>query len=380
MKKIAVILVSLLIAFSFAACGEKTENDGVVKLYDFEQSGIRAVGMNRNFGKIELNELSDYVSSGNRSLALTPMGTDTVQPFMFLPLKSDLLGFDYSDATKITEVRFSVYAQRDAQLLVGLYFSNEAELKGSGETFSVSDGWNELVYSPDYSLIDIQYNLKACNGIYFQFQRPSDTTLPDKFFLDDVRLVLSETAVVYDNLIVLNKTATYFEITDFERAYQQLVFVPHLSANAPAPLLETVIAADYDVVAPSGNKVLRIVTYPKSDTSITWSQINMSNRLIDALELSRYWAEPENYELKFEIYQNCDREMMLEVNAYYAGTAMDWGAVVTKKGEWVTFSASLANFTNFLRNPERFAFGWRDYADGGESEYFFDNFRIEKIS
>lgn len=382
MKKFIALLLCLMCVLPAAACSDGKENDdGLTLVYDFE-STIRPVGMNSTFGKINLNSDKNFVANGNRSLKVNPIGTSSIKPYMLLPFIGETLGGDYSDATMLDEVHLKINAPKDMDMYMGLYFSTQGELRSPSKTITLREGWNDITYTPEYSLLAISYDLKDSIGIFLQFDQYKEEETPD-VYIDDVKVKLREEPATYENLITLKKTADYIEICDFEKVYQSVVFTPRLLNNAvPMPVVEVVNAADYGLTAPSGKKVLRLEIYPKTTSDTSWTQMYLSKAVLDAVGIKALADETDNYAFMCDLYQKEGNALLLEVNAYSGKKAMDWAGVTSKKGEWVTMNKPLGqlNAKGFVSDPSEFAFAWLDLKSGAPvGEYFIDNIRIEKI-
>lgn len=355
----------------------------VKPLYTFEE-GLFNVRMPFYFGRIDLNKDKEYVYAGEKSIKLSP-GTDMSNPYMYLPLESNLLGFSYTDILKIKSYKFAVYAEENVSIGVGLYFDKKADYRGPEQSFTLSAGWNEITYTPQYSIMDMQYTVTDCKGLYLMFY---DQEEMPTVYLDDVKIVLSETAISPEKLTILKRTDTYFEICDFENAYQHLMVTTQVG-QAKAPSIGIVKAADYNLKAPSGNKVLRVELFDKegSTNSYSWVKWGFVPALIEEINLGQFKGHLDEYVLKFETYRDFELtgatlENLIEINAYYNGYgSMDWnGATIVEKGVWQTDLIPLSNLKNFIDNQYGFQFALIERGGVGSRVYYFDNFRIEKIA
>lgn len=376
---------------TFAACGDNNdvgnneENNKVTILYDFDEKGAASVRMNIQFGKITVNEDAAYVKSGKKSLKLSPSST-TLDPFMYFPMESTLLSFSKTNLNKIAEFDFDVYADKATTINVGMVFSNQGDLKSAPTQFKLSEGWNAVSYKPDYSVIKIQYDLADFKGIYVG--TPGKQENPPTLYIDNLGIVESNADIKQDNLIVLKQTSDYFEICDFEKSYQNLVFVSTGTGNVTS--LDVVKAADYNIPEISGKKCLRVELHESSDSGRSWTQIGMVPALVEAVNFSQFDGHLDEYEFKFNVYREFEANLaangqfdtLVEINAYYnSKNAMDWsGITVTEKGVWMEFSAPLTTFPNFVKDANTsFYLAFMDKHAVGSYVYYFDNFRIEKI-
>lgn len=390
MKGIQKIIVFLLVAFmtiSFVGCndqGEKNDSEPqneTVVLYDFEQ-GLFNVRMNASFGKITLNKDGNYVSGGKQSAKLEP--SKNLDPFMYLPMESTLLGFSYLDLKKIGTISFRIYSTGKAVLNVGLYFSDDASMKSAPTQYEIREGWNTIEYKPQYSVIMIQYELEDFKGVFIGLKGKSDN--PPTMYLDDVSIIKTDATIEVENLIVLKQTTEYFEICDFEKAYQNIVFVS--SGTGYAKSVDVVDEETTKVKPSSGKKMLRIELGEQSGSGTSWTQVFMVPALLQAINFKQFQGHLSEYSFKFDVYRDFDEhfaengqfDTLVEVNAYYnAYGSMDWsGITLTQKGVWMEYSAPLTTYGNFVDNPYSFSVAFMNKKLPGSYVYYFDNFRIEK--
>ena len=385
MKKIiaAIIAVILLCAVPTGCAKQKQgTSDEVVQVYSFEKT-IKPVCMHKQFGALNLNDDPEYVSEGKQSLKISPSCTIADYNYIYLPFLSEYLGFDYTDASKVKRVTADIYAESAAVIKMGMYFSEQAELKGEANVFNLKAGWNEVSFELRHAIIAIQYDITECYGVYLI----CDTAMSDQgvsIYLDDLSIVRGDIEEEAELGIFLDSTADYFELADFEHAYQQMLVTSETQlGGAPLASVSVVKTADYGITAPSGERALRIVTFPKSEgvtNPSTWTQIFFSDKWLQVLNPKRF-TDLDKYHLKLSIYQQDDVKIGFEFNFYTLSGGMSWDQVVTKKGEWVEYDAPLSKFTAFFDDPGRFGFAWLDWdAKYGDSAVFYlDNVRIERV-
>lgn len=386
-KKVIVFFLVTFMAFSFVGCDDQgsegdpaNQNESIV-LYDFEK-GLFNVRMNSSFGKITLNKDENYVSGGKQSAKLEP--SKNLDPFMYLPMESTLLGFSYIDIKKIGTISFKVYSTGKATLNVGLYFSDDASMKNAPTQYELQEGWNTIVYKPQCSVIMIQYKLEDFKGLFIGLKGKSDNF--PTLYLDDVSIVKTDVTIEPENLIVLKQTTEYFEICDFEKAYQNIVFVS--TGKGYAKSVEVVDEATTGVKPSSGKKMLKVELGEQTGNGTSWTQVAMVPALLQVINFKQFKGHLSEYSLKFDAYRDFDEhfaengqfDTLVEVNAYYdANGSMDWGGVtLTEKGVWMEYSAPLTNYEHFVDNQDSFFVAFMDKKLPGSYVYYFDNFRIEK--
>ncbi|MBQ9481293.1 MAG: hypothetical protein IJU84_03940 [Clostridia bacterium] len=359
---------------------QKTETTAV--LYDFE-AGLFNVRMPIYFGTITLNRNTEYVRSGEKSMKLCP-GNGMADPYMYLPLESTLLGFSYTDIMKIYGYRLSIYSESVCEINLGLYFDKMANTRSPEQKFALNAGWNEIEYIPQYAVVELQYDVTMCKGIYIMFK--TQETMPT-IYVDDVKIILSDVSVSPEKLLILKRTETSFEVCDFENAYQHLMIKPtNYNSAGILPAVSVVRAADCGLTAPSGEKVLKVELFDHDTTSFSWTKVEFVPALIEEINFKQFVGHLDEYVLKFDTYRDFELvgstyENLVEINAYYNGYgAMDWaGTTLTEQGVWQETAISLTSLENFINSQYSFQLGFMERRGNGSRVYYFDNFRIEKV-
>lgn len=382
MKRIIALLMALLMIFSVSGCKNKDaeENaDGYYTVYDFEK-GIQGVRMvsdhGRSFGKITINEDQDFVKSGKRSIKLEP-SNKIAEPYMFLPFKSDFIENEaFAEVDKIIDVALSVYATEETTVGIGLYFTDRAEDKSVSTTYKLKEGWNELVYVNELPLILMQYEAKAFKGIYFRYE--DSESLP-VLYIDDVKAKMSKESMPVYDMTSPKITNDYYEISDFELTYQHATFNT-TSMSAYLPEISVVDAEDEGLVAPSGERILKVVTAEGATGPASWTSLWFSANTMKSIKWELFASDLSSYEFKFDLYQKSAKNIYIEVDLYGANVPSPYMAVsVTRtKDEWVSVSVNMSEFEQFVSKPEIIRFVWQDVGDAGHIIYL-DNIRIEKV-
>lgn len=382
MKRIIALLMMLLIVFSVSGCTDKdtVENsDGYFTVYDFEKGiqGVRMVSdISRSFGKITVNEDKEFVKSGKRSIKLEPCNK-IAQPYMFLPFKSDFIeNENFSQVDKIINVNLSVYATEKTTVGIGMYFTDRAEDKSVATVYNLNEGWNELTYVNELPLVLLQYEVKAFKGIYFRYE--DEKSLP-VVYLDDVKAQMSKAALPVYDMSSPKITNDYYEISDFELTYQHAIFSA-TSMSAYLPEVSTVNAQDEGLTAPSGKRILKIVTAENATGPATWTSLWLTGKTMQNIRWDLFASDLENYEFKFDLYQKSEKQIYMEVDLYGDNVAPPYAAVnVTSiKDKWVSVSVNMIAFESFVSKPGVLRFVWQDVGDAGHIIYL-DNIRIEKV-
>ena len=207
MKKVWIFFLGLMmlaaIALGAVACnkGEEEETGTRVVLYDFEQT-ILPVGMFQDFGALDINEDADYVHGGARSLELRPASDGETEPLMYFPFESSVLGFDYKNGDRISEVRFWCYAPKQMTVQAGLYFTADAGKRGVSSEIALEQGWNEAVYTLDHASLALVNDLSATYGFYLIFTADTVPASENvKLYVDDLSILVQDEDIEYEVVI-----------------------------------------------------------------------------------------------------------------------------------------------------------------------------------
>ena len=207
MQKTKILWICALFAvvslFAAVGCAKKPFDGSIPEavLCDFEQwaPDFQTLRVRNEFGSVDVNTTADYVKSGKQSAALTVVGSDqNMMPYFFVNTTSALFDYDYSDFSKIDSVRAWFYnpSQTEEKLYVGLIteiVSVEQDNLQKFDTFTLSSGWNEIVYRPDMNYIISavgQSKYDGIKGVYFMFDNPhaSNKAEGKRFYVDDITL------------------------------------------------------------------------------------------------------------------------------------------------------------------------------------------------
>ena len=206
MKKVWIFFLGLMmlaaIALGAVACNKGEEETGTrVVLYDFEQT-ILPVGMFQDFGALDINEDADYVHGGARSLELRPASDGETEPLMYFPFESSVLGFDYKNGDRISEVRFWCYAPKQMTVQAGLYFTADVGKRGVSSEIALEQGWNEAVYTLDHPSLALVNDLSATYGFYLNFTADTVPASENvKLYVDDLSILVQDEDIEYTVVI-----------------------------------------------------------------------------------------------------------------------------------------------------------------------------------
>ena len=140
MKKKFVLLAGLLTlsccAAGFTACGggETTDpdaalkEDGLVNGFENWTPDLQTALIYNDFGKVSLNTDKQYVTEGERSARLDPLGgryASSAAPIVMFSLKSDTYGFDYADLVYADYLSFDIYNAQDEDETIYAGFASD---------------------------------------------------------------------------------------------------------------------------------------------------------------------------------------------------------------------------------------------------------------
>lgn len=258
-RKFLAVLIALLAmcSLAFVACNKSNGADGGndgqianenrVVLADFEQwaPDFQIMRLMESFGAVDVNADENFVKSGKQSAKLYVTGSEVSadNPYIYLPTKSEYLGFDYTDFRKVETVTAQVYSCAEESITVEMGvvvaingIKDKDVQRAYSKTYTLSAGWNELVYTPDISYIATMAGFETFDGVkgvYFAFPKSGATIKADAdiYYLDDVIINYGDTektiekvtlskddaATVYKAGNAITKLLdTAMPITDFE--------------------------------------------------------------------------------------------------------------------------------------------------------------------
>ena len=397
MKKKYCVLACLLslvcCAAGFAGCGGEPapdpdaalKEDVMVNGFEDWTPDLQTALIFNDFGKVSLNTDKTYVTQGERSARLDPLGGAYVSssaPIVMFSLKSDTYGFDYADLSYADYLSFDIYNAQSEDKTIYAGFAGEVtsvtSISRVGEKeFVLKPGWNTCQLEVEASLISIMGDLTEVPGIYFRFESAGSANVVDegenktpRYYLDNMWLIKKPDKSESDFTMELREN----EIADFERIWQEYMFT-----NDNPGLVEVVDADEFGLTAPSGDKVLHVQF--DGTSSQNWLQMEISSELLNRTALFGMSSDvAENAYICFETYNNTDSMVNL-VMVYRTPTS---SLISTQNNcaphAWTSYEYCVADLlaldNGFLTAMGNFQISYKDDYTGTK-EYFFDNFRIE---
>ena len=397
MKKKYCVLACLLslvcCAAGFAGCGGEPapdpdaalKEDVMVNGFEDWTPDLQTALIFNDFGKVSLNTDKTYVTQGERSARLDPLGGAYVSssaPIVMFSLKSDTYGFDYADLSYADYLSFDIYNAQSEDKTIYAGFAGEVtsvtSISRVGEKeFVLKPGWNSCQLEVEASLLSIMGDLTEVPGIYFRFESAGSANVVDegenktpRYYLDNMWLIKKPDKSESDFTMELREN----EIADFERIWQEYMFT-----NDNPGLVEVVDADEFGLTAPSGDKVLHVQF--DGTSSQNWLQMEISSELLNRTALFGMSSDvAENAYICFETYNNTDSMVNL-VMVYRTPTS---SLISTQNNcaphTWTSYEYCVADLlaldNGFLTAMGNFQISYKDDYTGTK-EYFFDNFRIE---
>lgn len=381
MRKNKLDLLSMIMAAICTFSGAcKNENDDAVDVgeisrytvYGFEGKYF-GIGACEGFGKVAVNHAAQFVKSGERSLQLIP-SMEHYYPYVYLPFDSKNLNESKTNLLRITDVTLEIYATQATTIGLGLYYSERAEDISVAKTYSLSEGWNTVVYENIISFTELSINMEKFLGIYLAYEENDNRPT---IYVDDVSIGETKKDIPYRSLVTLDLKNDYAEIANFEHSYQNIIFSTKNSGAVKAPEFSIVKAVDFNLTAPSGERILRIKPSVKTDGATSFSFVNFSANFLRIVPWSDFLADADAYELDFEVYIAGEREDEARFSlGVETMDLMGYGlATATGLNEWKHCSVPLSALVTFMENPSGLRFYFKDGIDENRT-FFVDDIRI----
>ena len=204
MKKINLILIMLLLSLLLVSCDESDDkNDNLIHGFESYEAA-RDYTYEGWFGKVDINFDEKYISEGNASFKVYPMGNYIDMPTNYPFVKINSFGKDVltSDYSEFKSILLDVYNPNDKDLTIGI------NLEIMADTITATDiqyytikanSWNICEY--DISNGGVKYAFNQLSDVYsvaitFCDIRENLESLGYPVYLDNLRGVKGETAAI----------------------------------------------------------------------------------------------------------------------------------------------------------------------------------------
>ncbi len=373
---------------------------GAVTAFDFEDYDRNFTYMRsiNRFGQVNVNTNADYVRSGNQSAELRPLGsyTSKAMPIIYAGLYSEKHNFNFRDFTRVKQVSAWLYNAESTALdvevgLVTKVTSVDLSSRLAGEKFELAPGvWTEVVFNVDINIIDILYDHKKVQGVYFGFDNALSRDIADapRVYLDDISLFYgsSQTSV---GLLEFEEN----EICNFDKLFQKYILTVEAENPAAEPTLSVVdISKEIpDVSATTGTKVLKLVTRPGENKG-TYQKFIIPEGLMKASSLPTIPVEDaDKWAFSFSVFATGDSGLEFFPEFFDEGYGKCYNKVAVSpiKGRWTNIQIKLSDIIDtqkggseaMVTKPGFFRMAWCEYDTSfGEQTFYFDSFRLVKLA
>lgn len=413
-RKIIFTLLCILTALSFVfavGCNNTTTNggkgDGIPKkdngktivLADFEQwiPDFQLIRTVKYFGNLDVNKDVAYVKNGKQSLKMQPLGSYTSgsMPTVFFPTLSKTYGYNFSNFLQIEKITFEFFNAEDTEIKVAVGLVTAIDRVDYFDKTSVEfqvlapNAWTQVTYNVNVSALSIDADVENILGVYVTFENVHSREIADApvIYLDDLVMHKAEKPAEIVDLVDLDEN----EYLDFEKDWQK--FVVSVRSQGDPPELNIVKASDITVngqpfEATSGEKLLKVVASVGSVPSgsypgFTFSKKLLQRSLFGSIKLEDLGATT----FAFDVYNNSDYATLMGIS-FYNSTAMKRleKGYTFEPNKWTTFSVNLKdlyeeykeknkNKTELFDDPGTIQIYWPEFVEGGNREFYFDNFR-----
>lgn len=389
-KILALALGAVLVTTSLGACSKKEEKQEETDariittqlLNNFSnEKELYQVILSNGYGKMSLNKDKAYYTTGNGSAALW-VADNNGAPMLFRQrLESDVLGYDYTDFTKIKEIRTSVYnaSEEEVQVMFALEFSDGS--KSSMKKYTLQSGWNSLHYDVDREMLSMQFDISKTMYLGYTFT-PNET--PYTVYVDDISLGMT-TSAMKEVIQTIEKD----EICSFDKNYQMSVFSLHCySTIRMAYFADFGLTANPDRV--KSGKSFYVTTKAGMEEKGNWYWMKLNSKYsqkIDWKSLTEedvisFWVYNEGplASLAFSVSTNKGKTVQVSLNNGKM-KANSWAEMKVK----VSDIKVAADAAKQLEKDEKIGdiltginVGWGPFDDVAQKTFYFDEFKIER--
>ncbi len=418
MKKISVLLATVLLLGCAAFTGgckkeTETEQKPVETMYDFEdvKRNLYQLQPIMDFGVISINKEAEYVSQGETSYKLQPIGVigTTAKPVLVLPTYSNEYDYNFMDFTLYKSVMMDFYNAEEEPVTidVGVSLSTvtrdsyQSYIKSSPvESFTLSPGWNTVTYVIPHDMIAFKGNLSEIYGVFVAFENSRSMSAKDSkvIYIDNVRIErLSAPHEVNTQLTLkCDDEKGIYEVLSFDEEYQKyLVWVSRDRDRRMHP--------DMDVYNPlMGEEIGSVLRFNArsvaAGTDVYPTTVISRAAICKAWENASKNGEGYDYYFCLDIYNDSDAEYTFRMEFLSTNTTTTerselWNEPSLKPHAWTHWECNLnevqlvtgkdasGNKTTkpYLSDMGDAWFLWGHFYDNTESRSFWlDNVRIER--
>lgn len=341
-----------------------------------------------SFGRVSLNSEKKFVTDGDHSLKVEPLGTynpSLGDPYIVIRL-NDLSETKVYDLSAIKEVQMDLFNQNEEDKVLSVAFVADGRTTNY-EEFTVKAGENKNITVPvNVRAMQLTTDMTKTTEMYITFPAAELEQPADLYYLDNLRLNFYDKAPAPYEM-----ERDKDEICSFDKEYQQYIVIP--GAIGPAtgcmPYLEMNEQAEYA----KGGKSLK-ATYPTGTIPLDdgWPNWAFTEGFMESIDFKSY-ADKEA-EIVFDVYVPEESgRLQFEAQFKYAPVTDDMGNTVTVRGgihyftptpgQWTEVRVPVTTWSKFYDENGKeigthvrgIAMSICKFADP-DKVFYFDNFRF----
>ncbi len=418
MKKISVFLafVLLIVTLSFIG-GCKKEKEGaksqVETMYDFEdvKRNLYQLEPIMDFGVISINKNAEYVSQGETSYKLQPIGVigSTAKPVLVLPTYSNEYDYNFMDFTLYKSVIFDLYNAQEETITVDVGLSLSTVTRDSYqsfmtgtpvESFTLTSGWNTVVYVVPHDTLAFRGDISEVYGVFLAFDNSRSMLAADSdvIYIDNVRIEkLGQPHQTNTQLhLKSDDEKGIYEVLSFDEDYQKyLVWVSRVRDRKMHP--------DIEIYNPLlGKEIGNVLRF--NARSVAKGTDVYPTSVISGAAIRQAWENAkkngENYDYYFclDIYNDCDTDFTFRMEFLSSNTEKTerselWNEPSLKPKTWTRWEYKLNDVEVVVSKDENGNkttkpylsdigdawFIWEHFnEEGARRSFWIDNVRIER--
>ena len=328
------------------------------------------------FGKVSLNSDKQYVTEGEHSARIDPVGNG----WMYFSTYSERFQYDYTDFTRLDCIRMEMYNPQatEEKVTVGLVsepYALDQFNRAGGKEFTLKPGWNTLNYYIEPMLVSVIADLADIRGIYMIFDPLFLYEITDetpRYYLDNIRFRYKETAHKVENSFEFGEN----EIMNFEKFYESNFYMNDFAID-----MKMVKPGEYGVPTSSGAKALRIV-FPGTASGTWKNYFQIMGAYMKKSPLGNLTNDQfNNAYFCWDVY-NASSSTYNLVAAFYDETGKNNYKLATYPvpGEWTKFRVKLTDIVEKMPSwREKIGNFSLDVMDNlnKDREIFVDNIHLE---
>lgn len=307
------------------------------------------------FGRFQANTDSRYVSNGNGSIRLNPIGDAYMSAN--LPNMQIRLQDEDRDLTKLKRVTADFYNATDHDYEIGIFFKIGKKVESDTRVTKITlkkGEWTKVSKTMDVAVLSLCNDMTDVNSVCFEFETCYDESKPNDIYMDNVRFEFSNTTPQ-----TVEMKLDENEFCSFDKLYQKEVFTENYYAVMSN--YGFTLSLNSDLQYSRNGKSLKMHA-PICPEGMTWGwpNVGFAENLIKAVDFSQYDG---NDEFSFWVYNTSNQNLFISLDF------------------WRTYTTGKRSFTKTLYP------GWNNIsmtfdeinADDGGLDVLTDNLTLIRI-